>query len=315
MSPLHEMDGDEDDQQAEESDTAPSHSTVSMRPLAEVVRNEIHETIAPVKTKLGSMQETLEGRLHAVEEQIGSQHVRIETLEKFIASLENNSDAHKPDVDATVKIQLAEMHEQLNQVKAKTELITKDFAKTMVVGGFASLQSLESSTTWLERKLEALKGPKHVGTYMKAQEFQGPLFAKFASTVDRDTAVAMLRSARFQEGGTPVWATQDLPVPIRARKIFLVGMRWQLGEWGFEKRNIQIDDDYTEMKVANEVVLKVFVENGALQCRWNDTWASWTELQSAPEVQSLGGARAAKTLSHLGKGNGKSKGKQEAPAS
>ena len=77
-----------------------------------------------------------------------------------------------------------------------------------------------------------------------------------------------------------------------------------MGQWGFEKKDIQINDDYTEMKVGNDIVLQVFVEEGSLQCRWNDTWAAWDDLQNSPEVHEFG-KRAAKTLSHMGKGTGK----------
>ena len=86
---LHEMDDGIDEQL--QRDTAPSTSTVSMHSLAEPVRNEIHEAIAPLKAKLVSMQATLEGRVRAVEEKIGTQHVRIETLEKFIGAMGKQS--------------------------------------------------------------------------------------------------------------------------------------------------------------------------------------------------------------------------------
>jgi len=53
------------------------------------------------------------------------------------------------------------------------------------------------------------------------------LFAKFLSTFERDTAVALLRSAGLQEGGARLWVTQDLPFFIRSRKMCLIGLKWQ----------------------------------------------------------------------------------------
>jgi hypothetical protein len=47
------------------------------------------------------------------------------------------------------------MQTELNQMKAKTALQTTDCCKNMVLGGFASLEALESATTWLERKFES----------------------------------------------------------------------------------------------------------------------------------------------------------------
>ena len=56
LSPLNEMDGTEDELQPGKWATELSTPSVSMHALAEGVRAEIHEAIAPVKTKLGSMQ-------------------------------------------------------------------------------------------------------------------------------------------------------------------------------------------------------------------------------------------------------------------
>ena len=46
-------------------------------------------------------------------------------------------------------------------------------------------------------------------------------------------------------------------------------MRWQLGQWGFEKKLISklMMSNYSEMKVGNEDVLQVFVEYGSLHLR------------------------------------------------
>jgi hypothetical protein len=73
LSPLHEMDGTEEELQPEQSDTKLPTRSVSMHALAEVVRTEIHEAIAPVKTKLGSMQVMLERRLVDVEDKVDAQ--------------------------------------------------------------------------------------------------------------------------------------------------------------------------------------------------------------------------------------------------
>ena len=83
-----------------------------------------------------------------------------------------------------------------------------------------------------------MDGPTHCGTYMKGESFDGLLFAKFKSGLDRDTAFALFRTAKLKLDDTKIWATQNLPVPTRARNLFLLGLkRWQLGQWGFVKKN------------------------------------------------------------------------------
>ena len=78
--------------------------------------------------------------------------------------------------------------------------------------------------------VDNLQGPSHIGAYVKSQVFQGLLLAKFRTSVDRDTAVALLRGAEMHEKGKRVWTTQDLPMMQRVQQVFMMGPRWQLGE-------------------------------------------------------------------------------------
>ena len=105
-----------------------------------------------------------------------------------------------------------------------------DVAKTLVVGGLQGFDSLHLATEWLTLRMKELQGPMHTGTYMKSPSFQGLMFVKFRSGYERDLAVGILRSARLKHDDKNVWATQDLPAPVRARKLLLIGLRRQLGE-------------------------------------------------------------------------------------
>eukprot|EP00439_Symbiodinium_sp_Y106_P038447 s7727_g4.t1 len=151
-------------------------------------------------------------------------------------------------------------------------------------------------------------GPSHIGTYMKSQMFQGLLFAKFRNSVDRDTVVALLRSAEMQEKGKRVWATQDLPMMQHVQKVFIMGLRWQLGEWGFMKRDMQWNDKFTNLKVGPDVVVTVRISNQKLVCDWSPEWAQWDDLQHSLELKQLI-QRANDKLQHrtASKGSGKSK--------
>ena len=100
----------------------------------------------------------------------------------------------------------------------------------MVVGGLQACESLQVATKWSRDKLETLNVPTPSEIYMKAQPFNGVLFAKFPWSYTRGKAVATLRSAHIKHDQHQVWATQDLPIATCARKMFLLGLRWQLGE-------------------------------------------------------------------------------------
>ena len=90
--------------------------------------------------------------------------------------------------------------------------------------------------------------------------------------------VALIRSAAMKTGPNKVWATQDLPVPVGARKLFPMGLRWQLIQWGFLKQEITIDDDFNNMHISPLLVVNVSSRTETLQCAWADTWADWTEF-------------------------------------
>ena len=149
------------------------------------------------------------------------------------------------------------------------------------------LPSLHDATTWLTTKRNALQGPSHIGTYMKPQVFQWLLFAKFRTSVDRDTAVALLRSAEMHEKGKKVWVTQDLPMMQRVQKSFHHGTSMKAWGVGFHKRDMEWDDNFTSPKVGPSVVVTVRISNQKLVCDWSSEWAQWNNLQNSIELKQL----------------------------
>lgn len=215
------------------------------------------------------------------------------------------------DGDANFETRFAELKSQMDMLttEGKGKVDTSSGTNqscTMVVGGLLSLNSLKEATTWMADILQKLNGPTGQEMYMKTKEFQGILFVKFGSSYERDVATAVVRSAQLTMGETHVWATPDLPIPVRARKVFLLGLRWQLGEWGFPKREIVVSDDYKSLLVGDKVVLQVMVEKGSLSTKWSSEWSQWEELHSSIEMKTLFD-RSNTILKKQGKGSGKSK--------
>ena len=97
-------------------------------------------------------------------------------------------------------------------------------AKTLVVEGLQGLDSLHiMAAEWLTLKMKELQGPMYTGTCMISPSFQRLMFVKFWSGYARDLAVGILESARLKHGDKNVWVTQDLPAPIRAKQLLLMG--------------------------------------------------------------------------------------------
>ena len=108
----------------------------------------------------------------------------------------------------------------------RTEMSLVGLSVFAVAQAFAG--DLAAVTTWLNRILANMKRPRHVGAYSKSTDGMGLLWVKFRSLASRDIVVGLIRSAAMKMGPNNVWATQDFPVPVKARKLFLMGFRWQL---------------------------------------------------------------------------------------
>ena len=214
-------------------------------------------------------------RFGSLEQQLVEQDLRIAKLEAVLASYgpEMTPLSDLDDKIADLQSQIVALREA-NTPKEKYFSNIPGLSKTMVVGGLQGLGSLHSATTWLHKKLQEMNAPQPVETYMKSEIFNGLVFAKFGATYDRDIAVATLRSAKFTHDDNRIWATQDLPIPARAKKLFLLGLRWQLGEWGFEKREMETDDHYTKLLIANKTVVQVDCVKDELRVVWAPDWAA-----------------------------------------
>ena len=281
-----------------------SEGLVSLDGLAAVVRREIQNAIRPVEGKLASLHTVLNTRMDSMEGVLQQHDVKIAKLEDLV----RNHDGEKFRIEMQEKIddKILDLQKQIDKLGDGHAMPAADVAKTLVVGGLQGFDSLPMATEWLTLKMKELQGPMHTGTYIKSPRFQGLMFVKFRSGYERDLAVGILRSARLKHGDENVWATQDLPIPVRARKLLLMGLRWQLGEWGFVKKEFEIDDLYTHLRVGGKVVLKVSTEDGNLKLQWDDAWAVWDDLQQSPELQAILD-KSKGILDKRGKGAGKSK--------
>ena len=65
---------------------------------------------------------------------------------------------------------------------------------------------------------------------------------------------------------------EDILPEQRARRSFLLGLRYHLKKWGFA--NVRVDDDFMKLSVGSEEVVSAQVVNYRLICTWNPTWES-----------------------------------------
>ncbi|CAE7030851.1 unnamed protein product [Symbiodinium sp. CCMP2592] len=311
-SPLHEMD-DEPESLSPSAGSLELESTntqCSAETIAQIVRSELQGGLHPLQAQLSA------DRLNVVEESISHHAVRIEKLEEVMKQdgvKNTNADnmAHFQKIEQHVE-ELQAMVLDLQKAGRQTNDITgSGVASTVAVGGLGTLTCSHTASQWLMNKLKEFSAPIPTSVFSKSSEFKGLLFAKFSSMFERDTAVAILRSAKLMEGKDHIWATPELPPATRARKLFLLGLRWQLGEWGFDKREVQVDDEYTQMTIDNKAVLKLSAGDDDLKYLWAEQWARWDEFQQSSELADLSTKASNVMLKQQAKGAGKTKSKSK----
>lgn len=84
-----------------------------------------------------------------------------------------------------------------------------------------------------------------------------------------------------------------------------------MGQWGFVKREMVVDDEYSCLKIADEVMVKVSTAGPNLTIEWADEGAQWQEFQESEELRDMC-EKSRVVLSKEGKGGGKSKGRPAA---
>ena len=114
---------------------------------------------------------------------------------------------------------------------------------------------------------------------MKSPQFQGLLFAKFSSTCERDTAVAMLRSAGLQGRGYQGLGYSGFASVDSCSQNVFDRFEWQLTQWGFVKHELNIDDNFRSLVVGEHKVVDVVIENGNIVYTWSPQWGAWSDLQ------------------------------------
>ena len=132
-------------------------------------------------------------------------------------------------------------------------------------------------------------------------EFSAPdVVAKIAQAFDTN---------KYKLNGKAVWAKNDLPISQRCPLTFLLGLRWQLLQWGYTRREVKVDDKLQTLSVDGQTVAEAKVINDKLDIKWLDeTWMRWEELQQAPELNTLieaANTKLNKTAENRAKGKGK----------
>ena len=80
----------------------------------------------------------------------------------------------------------------------------------------------------------------------------------------------------------------DRPIDIRAPLRVLFGFKKFLGEWGYIKKAIEVDEDKRVISVAGTKILKASTHNDEIKLEWlSEEWKNWEDLQAAVGFKDL----------------------------
>ena len=177
---------------------------------------------------------------------------------------------------------------------------------------------MECATKWLSEKFWYLNTPTSIEYYSKG-EFQGIVFANFATTTERDAAMTALRSARCQKFGKAVWAKEDKPLEEWIVDSIVFGIKRVMCEdWGYEGKSIWADPGTGAVWIGEEEAIIISIEGGCLKTKYGPgrevyfTNESWPEARTViSEAQAKLSKKATKGTGKKGKGIGKGTGKDK----
>ena len=98
-----------------------------------------------------------------------------------------------------------------------------------------------------------------------------------------------------------VWVKADLPVKVRAKNGFLLGLKRLLVSWGYAKSSIYADLDMVLVRAGDEQIVEIKED----KLVWHPDWSSWSDLINDLNVQDL----LTKYEELMSKSGGKGKGK------
>ncbi|CAK0812608.1 unnamed protein product [Prorocentrum cordatum] len=166
---------------------------------------------------------------------MASTETRVEDIEIRITSIEHarSTDSRGSGAGSQTEEEVWEHTKSLEDELANFKLAASMPTATPSTGNTDDAFKLVGDALWSKG------APYPVDHYVKG-EFNGILFLKFTSKVDRDIAVKTLKEASIQHGSHNAWAKPDLPLDARANQSFLFSAKRMMTEWGYDRKSDEL---------------------------------------------------------------------------
>jgi hypothetical protein len=220
----------------------------------------------------------------------------------------------EPAQDRKVHDKIKEIEMKIAGMKSAGPVHGEILAPTLFFGGFGVESGGQPALDWVDAQIKETKMAVPESIYFKGGDFKGYVIAKFRNGEDAKKTMDAINKNQLKFEGHEVRCKPDAPVHVRVVRSLLLGLRWQLGEWGFNKKVIDVDVSSSIMTVEKKPVATAVIDGKKLSISWHDpTWNEWQELHSSVEMKGLldAGNKKLQQLSEIegigkGKGFGKS---------
>ena len=137
-------------------------------------------------------------------------------------------------------------------------------------------------------KLKEMNAGPLEASYYIGEKFKGLICARFTSAEVASVAIDMIGKSKPKYEDIEIRCWADAPVEVRAARGLLLGLRWQLGEWGLNNKAIKVDVPSGTMTIEGKLVATAHIEDDLIKVSWNDkTWEEWTDLHESAEWKML----------------------------
>jgi hypothetical protein len=279
------------------------------------IAREAKDGVKLIDVKVGKFQGEIDNMKKDMEEWKSAADEKIAQNEFKEAAEESNADAGSVSDQWRKEIDKKIFDIQNKYIKP---LMTDDDERTIVITGLGGEHEEGEATERFASQLNKLQPEQSsdVDIWFKGDTYKGVLFCKLDGSMSTTKAISELNKSKPKFQGAEVRFKKEAPVEERAPLSFLLGLRWQLGEWGENKKTIKVDENNMTLKFNRKLVACVKVKDDRLEVEWlTDEWKQWKEFHDSAEVKALVEAadkklqQAAEGKHGVGKGKkGKGKG-------
>lgn len=255
---------------------------------------QIHLDLNAFKASVRQEFENVGLQISSVETQAKEALIRVEQLEKDLATLKVSETTVPKGID-------------------------NPRALSAVVGNIPNVSSIEEAKAWLDQHCKSfgVVAPSASDVFSKGP-FSNLVFVKCQNEAHRDRLIQSIRDVAKQarqtnqpnSSSSQLFAKIDRALDARTVEGALYAMKKMLISWNFNPTCIKYDLNKGVLSVAGREIVAIKVDNFSLRFEWCDgEWQTWSELHESNEMAEIKGKAEARLEQAKARASNKGKGK------